>query len=142
MYQQIIGHGIDLIEIERIEKAILNHGFKFVKRILHEQEIEVLKTNIPIDLLKSVRAIRYISNRYAAKESIVKAIGTGIGKISFKDIIIEKNSLGAPIVSLSTKIEEYLHTKYEIDCNSVIKCYLTITDQSKYSIASSIIVAN
>ena len=67
--------GIDLIEIVRIEQALQRHGDRFLKRIFTENEISDCQ-----ERLNSLAA------RYAAKEAVAKAFGTGIGPMKFTDI--------------------------------------------------------
>ena len=65
----IVGHGIDLIECDRIAKVMENHGRRFLDRVLTPAEQERVK------LLKA--PIQFIAGRWAAKEAILRALGTG-----------------------------------------------------------------
>lgn len=85
----IVGHGIDLQEIEAIERARKKHN-DFPKRILTEREFERYQG------LQGCRQLEYLAGRWAAKEAFVKALGTGIGKVTFQDIDISNASNGAP----------------------------------------------
>lgn len=85
----IVGHGIDFQEIEAIERARKKHN-DFPKRILTEREFERYQD------LQGRRQLEFLAGRWAAKEAFVKALGTGIGKISFRDIDISNASNGAP----------------------------------------------
>ena len=76
----IIGIGIDIIELNRIEK-MLDGKLKFMERILTENE-----RNVAMEL-KGSRLTEFVAGRFAAKEAYSKAVGTGIGKeVSFLDI--------------------------------------------------------
>ena len=91
------GIGVDLCCPKRIEKVYKNFGSKFLRRIFTENEI----ADIEKSLSKKYGSFHRIAGRFAAKEAIAKAIGTGIGKnLSFLDIEITHNDKGAPIVSL------------------------------------------
>ena len=87
--------GIDLIEIERMERLLQRFGQKGLERFLLPSEIERCHS------AQSAAAL------WAAKEAIAKALGTGIGKeVGFKDIEIIKDKRGAPKVRLGPKIKE------------------------------------
>ena len=90
----IQGIGIDLVDIKRIEKS-LEQGNRFVNRILTEKE----KT-IYIHLRSKRRQLEYIAGRFAAKEAFSKAVGTGIGELSFQDIEIFNEDTGAPYLEV------------------------------------------
>ena len=68
--------GIDICDVKRIEE-ISNE--KFINRVLTDREISQYN-------LKNKMKPEYLAGRFAAKEAISKALGTGIGKISFKDM--------------------------------------------------------
>lgn len=88
----ITGIGIDIIELERIQKIISTQK-KFVDRILTENEKQTFTQ------LSEWRQVEFLAGRFAAKEAFSKAAGTGIGKeLSFLDIEISADSLGKPII--------------------------------------------
>lgn len=87
----IIGIGLDVIELERIEKAVKRNR-KFVNRILTPLEREHYVK------LSERRQIEYLSGRFAAKEAYAKARGTGIGKLSWQHIEV-KSVAGKPIIA-------------------------------------------
>lgn len=87
----IKGIGIDIVEIERIKDS-MNKNQRFIDRILTQEEKELFQK-----LTAEHRQAEFLSGRFAAKEALGKAMGTGIGKaFSFKDISIIKNEQGAP----------------------------------------------
>lgn len=88
----IIGHGIDLQEVTAIQRAY-DKNTSFLKRILTHQE------EVVFHQFKGKRQIEYLAGRWAVKEAFAKALGTGIGKVSFQDIEVLNNSKGAPYVS-------------------------------------------
>ena len=91
------GIGVDLCCPKRIEKVYKKFGKKFLKRIFTDREIKDLEKS----LNKKYGSFHRIAGRFAAKEAISKAMGTGIGKnLSFKDIEITHDAKGAPTVSL------------------------------------------
>jgi holo-[acyl-carrier protein] synthase len=88
----IIGIGIDIIEIDRIQAAITKKTF--VTRVFTPAE------QTYCDSRKAGRAASYAA-RFAGKEAVLKALGTGLTKGTWQDIEILPNELGAPIVQLS-----------------------------------------
>lgn len=91
----IKGIGTDITEISRIEKACQNE--KFIKRIYTENEIK--------EYIRRNKNITYLAGRFAAKEAVSKALGTGMRNIFFKDIEILSDSLGKPYVVTVGKLE-------------------------------------
>lgn len=86
----IVGHGIDLQEIGMIERAMLKNA-RFAKRVLTPLEWE------HFDQLSGKRQIQFLAGRWSAKEAFTKAWGTGIGQVSFQDLEILPDDLGAPV---------------------------------------------
>ena len=93
----ILGIGTDIVRIDRIQSLINKFGDKFISRILAPSEI--IKFNA------DGKKTSFLAKRFAAKESISKAFGTGIGNdIEFKDIVITNNAAGCPIVTIDRDI--------------------------------------
>lgn len=92
------GIGTDIIEIRRIHEAIERHGDRFINRIFTEKEKKYcMKYNDPIP--------RY-AGRFAGKEAVLKALGTGLNpEIKWKEIEILNDSQGKPEVHLSTRLK-------------------------------------
>lgn len=98
----IIGIGIDIIELNRIEK-MLDGKLKFMERILTENE-----RNVAMEL-KGSRLTEFLAGRFAAKEAYSKAVGTGIGKeVSFLDIEVKNDERGKPMLITSTEYVVHL----------------------------------
>ncbi len=90
----IVGVGIDLVEIGRIERAAERHGGRFLKRIYTPVEIEYCKGK--------KRSSQHFAGRWAAKEAAAKALGTGIfGSVRFRDIEITNDEKGKPLLGLT-----------------------------------------
>ncbi len=90
----IRGIGTDLLDQRRIAKIIEKQGERFSKRILTPEEL----------VLWAGRdySVNYLAKRFAAKEAIAKALGTGIAKgISFQQMNIHSDEAGKPLVTLS-----------------------------------------
>lgn len=88
----IIGIGCDVIEIERVKKACEKECF--VKRVFTDSEIAYCTS-------RKVQAFSSYAARFAAKEAVLKAFGTGLRNGEIKEIEITNDELGKPIVVLS-----------------------------------------
>ena len=100
---QLIGVGTDVIQVERIKEAMQDENF--LNRILSEKEKEFLEN-------RNANAETY-AGRFAAKEAISKALGTGFrGNITASNIEIINNELGKPVVKLLT--DEYPDVLFQL----------------------------
>jgi holo-[acyl-carrier protein] synthase len=92
----ILGTGIDIIEVARIASSFEKFGEKFVNRILLPDEIAYCLTH--------KNPAPFLAARFAAKEAISKAFGTGIGaQLGWQDMEIRKKESGEPFVILHGK---------------------------------------
>src|SRR6266581_6374892 len=100
----ILGIGIDIIEVERIQKSFEKFGERFLKRILHPNEINYcLSHRVPAPFLAA---------RFAGKEAICKAFGTGIGaQLGWQDMEIARKESGEPYVILHGTGEKLLRDR-------------------------------
>src|SRR5437016_14632439 len=100
----ILGIGIDIIEVERIQKSFEKFGERFLKRILHPDEIKYcLSHKVPGPFLAA---------RFAGKEAISKAFGTGIGaQLGWQDMEICRKESGEPYVVLHGAGEKLLKAR-------------------------------
>ena len=116
-----IGTGIDIVEIERIQKMHAKHGQHFIERLLHKVEIEQLKEEKNI--------VAFLAKRFAVKEATAKAMGVGIGeKIGFTDVYVEHDELGKPLLKFTPRCIEKLDLKNK-------RTLLTISDERSYAVA-------
>ena len=84
-----LASGIDLIDIQRMRDAIERHGQRFLKRVFTPGELADVGEN-PASL----------AARFAAKEAVAKALGTGIGQISWHEIEIRRGPARQPVLNL------------------------------------------
>jgi len=120
---QILGVGIDIVENLRLKNLIKNK--KFIDRVFSKSE--VLKSK------KINNKLAFFSKRFAAKEAFSKAMGSGIGlELNFKDISINNDNYGKPLIKINKKIKNIFKKKYRINNLNV---HLSISDEKKYSIA-------
>ena len=94
LMKMIVGHGIDIEELASIQNAVEKRE-GFAQRVLTDKEMERFTS------LKGRRQVEYLAGRWSAKEAFSKAMGTGIGKLSFQDLEILNNERGAPYFSKS-----------------------------------------
>ncbi len=95
----IIGHGIDLVEIERIRSALERHGDRFAKRLFTEGE-QAQAGDGPL-------RVQFLAGRFAAKEAVMKALGTGWARgVSWTDIDIRRLPSGRPEILLRGRCKE------------------------------------
>ena len=121
----IVGIGNDIIDIERIEKAILKEGFK--NKVYTQRELENIR--------KRGNRTETYAGIFSAKEAISKAIGTGVREFSLTDLEILNDDLGKPYVVVSEKLDKILRNKKE---NYQIE--ISISHSKKYATAIAIIV--
>ena len=127
---KILGIGTDIVEILRIKNLIKNKSF--IKRIFTKSEI--LYSN------KSNSKSNYFSKRFAAKEALMKAVGTGFTKgVNFKDIWVVNDKLGKPNIKYNNKVKKLIISKFKIKSFNI---FLSLSDEKNYSIAFVIIQQN
>lgn len=102
----VIGIGTDIIEIDRIKKAI-NKNNNFLEKIFTTKEIEMFKN-------RNMRT-EVIAGNFAAKEAVSKALGTGVRGFSLIDIEVLRDELGKPIVYLSDDIDNSINKQYRLN---------------------------
>ena len=123
----IYGSGVDIVSNSRIKKSIKN--LQFLNRIYSNSEIK--------DSKKFKNKTNYFAKRFAAKEALVKSLGTGFRKnLNFKDIEILNDKIGKPYYSKSKKINEIINKKFKIKKYNL---FLSISDEKDYSIAFTIL---
>jgi holo-[acyl-carrier protein] synthase len=113
--------GVDIIEIDRIDRAATRWGGHFLERIYTDKELELCQNRPPA-----------LAARFAAKEAVMKALGTGMKGVSWKDIETLDNPEGKPIVNLhggaQRTAEQLRLTEVEI----------SLSHSREYAIASAI----
>lgn len=120
----IIGIGNDIIEIERIEKAILKEGFK--NKVYTERELE--------NILKRGNRVETYAGIFSAKEAISKAIGTGVRNFALTDLEILNDELNKPYVIISERLDKILKSKSK-NC----KIEISISHSKLYATAVAIV---
>ena len=125
----VLGTWIDIVENYRLKKLLLKKKSNFKNKIFTNNEIEYCE--------KKSNFTNCYSKRFAAKEAFVKALGTGFRKnINFKDIEVVKNNYGKPYLLINKKVINKIKILFKIKKFNIL---LSISDETKYSIASVII---
>ena len=122
-----IGIGVDIVDNNRIKYLIKNK--KFINRSFSKKEITISK--------KYINKTNFFSKRFAAKESLAKALGTGFrNNLNLKDIEIINDKLGKPHYLINPKIKKLIEIKKK---TKNFQLFLSISDENDYSIAFTII---
>jgi holo-[acyl-carrier protein] synthase len=122
---QLVSHGIDLIECDRIAALLERHGERFRRRVLTPAERE--------NAARFADPVPHISGRFAAKEAVLKVLGTGWrGRIAWTDVEITNDRAGAPLVNLSGEAARIAAQR------GIGQILLTITHTDDYAAASAI----
>jgi holo-[acyl-carrier protein] synthase len=120
------GIGIDLLEVARIKKALDRWGERFLHRVFTQQERDYCK--------RKAHPEQSLAARFAAKEAVLKAIGTGLsGGISWTDIEVVNDQSGKPGVNLGEKIVQKIGKR---------KVLLSISHTKELAIAQAALVEN
>jgi holo-[acyl-carrier protein] synthase len=118
----LLGIGVDIVEIARIESALERFGERFAQRILTDSEIETFAAR--------ERKASFLASRFAAKEAVSKALGTGVAQgIGFRDIEIVNDALGKPGV-LFHGAANRLAQRHGV-CNALV----SLSDERHYCVA-------
>lgn len=124
----ILAHGIDLVDFPRIEEMIQRHGERFLNRVFTAAEQAYAE--------KNKNRVEKYAGRFAAKEAILKLIGTGWrGNIAWTDIEVINNTSGQPQVTLDGEVKE-IAGKLGIGHIS-----LSITHTANFAFASAVALA-
>ena len=120
---KIIGIGVDIVDNVRFKKLFKKK--EFINRICSDKELDNLK--------KKNNKILFLSKRFSAKESFVKALGSGFrNKLSFKDITILNDKKGKPYFLFNKMIKDILKKKYKLNN---FKAHLSLSDEKKHSVS-------
>lgn len=121
----VIAIGTDIVEIARIAEVLERQGERFINRILTVSE----KT-----LYNQSKSVSFVAKRFAAKEAVAKALGTGIGRgVSFQDIVISNNAKGAPLVELSNGAADVMREL------GGARMLLSLSDERHYALAYAVL---
>ena len=121
----IFGTGIDIIEVGRIKNSIQRYADRFEKKVFTQKEIDYCDSQAD--------PAKHFAARFSVKEAVLKCFGTGVtGGISWKDIEIDKQQSGQPVLNLhgkGKKLFEKLKLKH---------IHISITHDKSYAVAHAI----
>ncbi len=122
----IFGVGTDIVEIERIRKALERWGERFAERILCPPELVRFK--------KHRQPVAYLAKRFAAKEAFTKALGTGIRHpANWHGVWVINHKSGKPDLEFSPPLQKLLDQK------QISGCHITLTDERGLAVATVIL---
>ena len=122
----IVGIGVDIVEIARIDDLLQKYGERFVARILTADEIE--------EFHRRNDSANYLAKRFAAKEAVAKACGTGIGaQLGFHSVQIENDAQGKPLLRFLDSAGDL------IERLQVGNAHLSLSDEKHYVVAMAVL---
>ena len=99
----MLGVGVDMVEVARIAQILERNGDKFVQRILSLDELD--------EFAESGKPDNFVAKRFAVKEAVAKALGTGFAKgVSWTDISLLHDEMGKPLADLKGGASEALRS--------------------------------
>lgn len=124
----IIAHGIDLVDFPRIEDMVNRHDKRFLDRVFTAAEQAYAEAN--------KNSVEKLAGRFAAKEAVLKLLGTGWrGKIAWTDIEVVNTATGQPEVKLSGEVKKIA------DNLGLTQISVSITHTANFAIASAVAIA-
>ena len=127
---KIFGIGADIVYVPRVEKVWQDYGDHFAKKILSPNEFTQFKSVPPLFPAK------FLAKRFAVKEAVVKALGTGFrGGVRLPDIEVVHDDLGKPGLKFLGKVQHVLQ-----QCQ-IIDTQLTTSDEKEYVVAFVVMMA-
>ncbi|MBO6513422.1 MAG: holo-ACP synthase [Phycisphaerales bacterium] len=121
----IIGHGVDIVEIARIEKSLAKHADSFLSKCFTEREV--------LDSGETKRKPEHLAARFAAKEAALKAIGTGWSQgIAWTDVETVRLDSGKPELRVTGRAKEIA------DSMGVDRWFVSLSHTETNAIASVI----
>ena len=119
--EAVRGLGVDLCEIARIEAALARHGPRFLERVCVPGEVRR-----PLD---SRRIGEHVAGLFAAKEAAMKALGTGMRGVAFREIAVAREPGGPPRLVLTGRARE------RADALGVVGAHVSITHGTREAVA-------
>jgi len=119
----IVGIGTDIVSIARIKSIWLRYGNAFARRILAKSELE--------DLPNAKDPVGFLAKRYAAKEAVAKALGTGFQPQGFwlTEIAVNNDSLGRPHLVFTGR------AALEMARREISESHLSLSDEREFALA-------
>ena len=121
----IIGTGIDIINVERLERAVTRYGERFIRKVFTDAETAYSGNR--------VRRFEHLAARFAAKEAVLKALGTGVARGALlRDVEVINNAAGKPEVMLHGA------TRRLAEERGVARLHLSLSHTDRLAVAQAI----
>lgn len=118
----IFGIGVDIVQIDRIERMYARFGERVARRLLTCHEFDQFQ--------QRQHSVRFLATRFAAKEAVSKAFGTGIaGGIGFHSIEVKNDAGGKPQLQFYDAAQDFVRQQ------QITNSLLTLSDEKKYAVA-------
>lgn len=118
----IFGIGTDIVQVSRVQHNLDSYGERFAARILADTELD--------DYRASPHPARFLARRFAAKEAMAKALGTGFSQgMTFRDISVGHDANGKPELHLEGRAAEFCREQ------GVGEIFISISDEREYAVA-------
>ena len=118
----IVGIGVDLVRVERLANSLERFGERFAHKILGEGEREAFHD--------SARPAHFLAKRFAAKEAVAKAVGTGFRDgLTLPQIQVENDPLGRPMLRFTGRAAELIEER------GVTASHLSLSDEEEHAVA-------
>jgi holo-[acyl-carrier protein] synthase len=126
---RLIGIGTDIVEIARMQRLLeQSHAQRFLERVLHRNELAKFKT--------LTQPAAWLAKRFASKEALAKALGTGIGQaVYLSEIETCYTDLGKPYLQL------HAQTLYTAQQSQVTQIELSVSDERHYALAFVVLMS-
>ncbi len=120
----VTAHGIDMVDCARLAESVEKHGRHFLERVFTQTELDYC--------MGRKRQTEHLAGRFAAKEAVLKVLGTGWQNgISWRDIEVVNAPSGQPLVNLTGRSKEIA------DSQGITKILISITHIETHAIASA-----
>lgn len=124
---RVYGIGVDMVRIPRVEASLLRFGARFAERILSAAELASFH--------RTSRKAALLSKHFAAKEALVKALGTGFTQgVSWRHIEVHHDRLGKPFLVCKERALELLRAR------AVVEFHLSLCDEDAYALAFVVLI--
>ncbi|MBF6057925.1 MULTISPECIES: holo-ACP synthase [Thiomicrorhabdus] len=121
----IVGVGTDIVDVERIAGVYRRQGEVFAQRLLSDEEL--------IEFQHKVQGERFLAKRWALKEAVSKALGTGIAQgVSFKEMQIDHAASGQPLLVLKGRTLEVA------DALGITHWAISVSDEKHHCVAFAV----
>ncbi len=118
----IYGIGTDIVAVPRLQASLDRYGQRFAARILTESEMSGFQ--------RTQSQAHFLAKRFAAKEALVKALGTGFRDgLSLRDVAVANDVLGKPMLVFSDELADRLCSR------GITQQHLSLTDEREYALA-------